>query len=197
MKGYTRKSAGDSARRTGISLSRATIEKSDDEKKLQELDLSLFYGEKKVAVERAQEYGFSSRPLPPKDKQKAEAWVIFPTGTRSHGVAIAVDDRRHRPKKMEEGEVVVYDDQGQKIHIGRKGIRVSGGSSKLPVTVEVGGSTVTISDGTITIKATTIVLDGDVKLGGADASRALALKDSVDSDGDTMLSNLATKVKAK
>jgi phage baseplate assembly protein gpV len=49
---------------------------------------------------------------------------------------------------------------------------------------------------TATIKATTIILQGNVLLGDKGATRPLALKDSVDSSGDTEASNLATKVKA-
>lgn len=150
VKSLTRRSGGDAARRTAISLMRATVEKTDDKTKLQEVDLAMFKGEKKVKVERAQQYGYTSRPLPPKDKEKAEAFVIFPTGTRSHGVIVGLDDRRHRPRDMQEGEVALYDDQGQKVFLQRGGILVTGGDKKLPVTVVVGNAKITVADGKIT-----------------------------------------------
>jgi phage baseplate assembly protein V len=63
-------------------------------------------------------------------------------------------------------------------------------------TVAVDQVSLDMSADTATIKAATIVLDGAVKLGGADASRELALRDSVDSNGDKQVSNLSTKVTA-
>jgi hypothetical protein len=54
---------------------------------------------------------------------------------------------------------------------------------------KVGDSFVVITNG----KVWTV---GDTRLGSEDASRELALKDSIDSDGDTEVGNLSTKVKA-
>ncbi len=58
------------------------------------------------------------------------------------------------------------------------------------------GTTITRKGGVLTLKASTIVLDGTAKLGGAGASRELVLRDSIDSAGDVMTSNLSTKVTA-
>ncbi len=58
----------------------------------------------------------------------------------------------------------------------------------------VKGNSRLIESETITLKATTIILDGAIKLGGAGANRALALMGSIDSNGDTLNGNLATKV---
>lgn len=63
-------------------------------------------------------------------------------------------------------------------------------------TISVGGASISVVDGKIVLKAGTIVLDGDVRLGGEGAERELALRDSVDSHGDVETSNLSTKVKA-
>ena len=57
-----------------------------------------------------QHYGFTSRPL-----QGAEC-VWMREG--NHIVAIASDDRRYRVE-IEEGAVALYDDQGQKVLLGR------------------------------------------------------------------------------
>lgn len=65
-----------------------------------------------------QHYGFTSRPLP-----GAEGILL-----REGGVIymIASDDRRYR-LALENGEVALYDDQGQKVHLKRnKEIEVSG-----------------------------------------------------------------------
>ena len=48
----------------------------------------------------------------------------------------------------------------------------------------------------VTIKAPTIVLEGAIELGAAGASRELALRDTVTTDGAKNISSLSTKVKA-
>ena len=60
-----------------------------------------------------QHYGFTSRPL-------AGSEVIF-IRQGNHFVAIASDDRRYRIT-LEAGELALYDDQGQKVHLKRDGI---------------------------------------------------------------------------
>lgn len=69
-------------------------------------------------VERVQEYGFTSVPL-----AGAEAVLVFPGGNRDHGLIIAVDDRRYRLKALANGEVALYDDLGQYVHLKRDGIK--------------------------------------------------------------------------
>lgn len=62
--------------------------------------------------------------------------------------------------------------------------------------VTVGGATIKIVDGAIHLTADRIIFEGEVFLGGPDASRPLALLGSVDSDGDIAIGNLSTRVKA-
>lgn len=66
--------------------------------------------------EYLQHYGFTSRPL-------AGAEIII---LREGGqfLAIASDDRRYRIS-LENGEVALYDDLGQTVHLGRNGVEVS------------------------------------------------------------------------
>lgn len=91
-------------------VARAVISGVDDSKKLQLLQLGILAGETHDELERFQEYGFSSVP-----RDGAEAVVIFPGGTRDHGLAIGVEDRRYRIKGLAGGEVAVYNDTGAKI----------------------------------------------------------------------------------
>ena len=58
-------------------------------------------------VERLQEYGFESYP-----KTDAEAFIISLNGNLDHGIAVCVADRRYRPTTLNEGEVMVYDYNG-------------------------------------------------------------------------------------
>lgn len=91
------------ARRIALLASRGTVQRSDDGKKLQELQVGLLAGEVADRVERFQPFGLSARP-----RAGAEAVVLFLGGGRDHPVAVAVDDRRSRPKDLGEGETVLY-----------------------------------------------------------------------------------------
>lgn len=161
----TRFTGAGAARRAGISVSRATVEKTDDGKLLQEADLSGYNGETRRGAERFQQYGLATRPKAPTGKKKAEAIVVYPNGNRSNAVVIAIDDRRFRLKNLKEGEVALYDDQGQKVHLTRDGIKFDAGSSKKPMTFTCGSSSITIADGKVTITADNIYCVGDTAIG--------------------------------
>ncbi len=60
--------------------------------------------------EYMQHYGFTSRPLP-----GAEI-IIIKEG--NHYIAVASDDRRYR-LALEEGEVAIYTDEGDRVHLKR------------------------------------------------------------------------------
>lgn len=86
-------------------------------------------------IEHFEPIGLTGRPLPPDaDGGGAEALVLT-VGTGDHQVAAVVTDRRHRPTDLVGGEVTLYDDQGQRLFIGRGTveIRVKVGNS-----VEIG-----------------------------------------------------------
>ncbi|MCP3916138.1 MAG: phage baseplate assembly protein V [bacterium] len=97
-------------------IARGVVRLVKDDAGFQELQIELLRGEVRARVERFQQYGFSSVPL-----DGAEALVVFPGGDRSRGIAISVDDRRHRPKGQAEGETVVYNDQGVLIRLLKAG----------------------------------------------------------------------------
>ncbi len=96
------------------SIARAIVESVDDTKKIQIMKLQLFADEVRTDVERIQNYGFTSVPF-----SDAEAAVVFPLGNREHGLIIAVDDRKFRLKGLKNGEVALYTDEGDKIHLKR------------------------------------------------------------------------------
>lgn len=95
-------------------FSRGVVQSCDDSKGIQRVKVALFADEIQDNVERFQNYGFTSKPLP-----GAEAMTIFHSGNRDHGVVIAVDDRRYRLKGMADGEVAIYTDEGDSIHFKR------------------------------------------------------------------------------
>jgi phage baseplate assembly protein V len=105
-------------------------------------------------VERWGTYGLSVHP-----KAGAEALVLRLGGHGDAALVIATEDRRYRVK-VEEGEVALYDDQGQVVALRRAGIEVT---PKAGGTVDVGGSgaTVNVDGGTVNVRGSTVRL-GDV-----------------------------------
>ena len=88
-------------------VSRAVLARVDDSAKLQTVQVNVLAEETRDGVERFQNYGFTSVPL-----EGAEAVVVFVGGRRDHGLALAVDDRRHRLSGLQPGEVAVYSETG-------------------------------------------------------------------------------------
>ena len=88
-----------------------------------------------------QQYGMASRPL-----EGAQA-LLFRDG--EHLVILATEDARHRIA-LEQGEVAIYSDEGDKVHLKRgREIHVSAGS-KVTIeapTVEVRADTVQLGEG--------------------------------------------------
>lgn len=120
-------------RRIRLMVGRAIIRLVNDAARVQEAQVTLLEDETRDGVERFQEYGFTSVPLP-----GAEAIMVSVSGNRDHGVIIAVEDRRYRLTGIEGGEVALYTDEGDKIHLKR-------------------GNAIDIETDTLTINATTKV----------------------------------------
>lgn len=102
--------------RIQLMVGRAVLQLVDDSTKLQSVQIMLLADELRDQVERFQNYGFTSVPL-----AGAEAVAVAVAGNRDHALVIAVDDRRYRLKGLAEGEVAIYTDEGDKIHIKRGG----------------------------------------------------------------------------
>ena len=84
-------------------------------------------GEPLKGVEYFQHFGLTSRP------PKGSMMVAVPLGGKTaHAVVIATEHGSYRIKSLEEGEVALYDDQGQSIQIKRDRIVI-----KTPKTFEV------------------------------------------------------------
>jgi phage baseplate assembly protein V len=89
-------------------------------------------------IDRVEPYGFSYRP-----KAGAQAYLLFPAGDRSYGVAILIGDKQYN-MELEAGEVALHDDEGNYVLIQREGHIEVNAAQK------------------ITLKAPEIVLDGQV-----------------------------------
>lgn len=108
----------DMRNRMRLAIGRAILAAVSDAGAIQTAQADCLADETHDDVERIQEYGFTSVPLP-----GAEAVLVFPGGNRDHGLIIAVDDRRYRLKALASGEVALYDDLGQYVHLKRNGIK--------------------------------------------------------------------------
>jgi phage baseplate assembly protein V len=131
-------------------------------------------GEAFAGREYFQHYGFTSRP-----KAGAEGLVLIQGNTV---YLIATDDRRYRIA-LEEGEVALYTDEGDRIHLKRGGeILVS---SQGTVTIE-GATEVAIDSATVAITAT-----GDVTIDAATSvaitAPAVAISGNLAVDGNIAL----------
>lgn len=104
------------ASRLRLAISRAVVTLAADDKKLQELQVTLLADEARGVVERFQQYGFTSVPL-----EGAEAIALSVAGSRAHMVVVAVDDRRYRFKDLKPGESCVYNQHGDRVHVREDG----------------------------------------------------------------------------
>lgn len=108
-----------------------------------------------------QHYGFTSRPL-----SGAEGILIKEGNTI---ILIASDDRRYR-LKVEDGEVALYTDEGDNIHLKRnKEIHITtGGNLVIDATNEV---TINTADANVNCSGTaTVTADGGVQIDGGSGS---------------------------
>ena len=127
---------------------RAVVSRVDDALAGQGLQVRALENEA-LEVEHRLPYGFTAVPLPPDvDARGAEAVVLFLGGSRSHGLAIAVSDRRHRLTGLTDGEVAIYDDLGQRVHLLRGKVLIQCDAGNV---VEVGaGGVLTAVNGVVT-----------------------------------------------
>jgi len=118
----------DLARALGM-IMRAVVTRVTDSTEAQEVQGQVLRDEV-LDLERIQSYGMTAVP-----QVGAEAVVVFLGGSRSNGVVIAVEDRRYRLTGLAAGEVALYDDQGQKVHLKRDKIVIE---CKAGGTIELG-----------------------------------------------------------
>lgn len=143
--------------RLRLMIGRAIVRLVDDATSAQTMQLELLAGETQDAVERLQDYGFTSVP-----HAGAEALVACTGGLRSHAVAIRVEDRRYRLKGLQAGEVAIYDDLGNVIQLGRDRVEIFAVSEAR-------------------VEAPLVkVLSEDVRLGGDGGAKVARVGDDVD-----------------
>jgi phage gp45-like len=117
--------------RVMLMIGRAVVRAVNDGPTIQELQVSLLTDELRGAIQYFQQFGHCGHPLP-----GAQAAVVFPGGDRGHGIAVAVDDGRHR-QHLDPGESCLYNSQGVVIKL------------LADKTIEITGATLTTISGNL------------------------------------------------
>lgn len=145
-------------------IGRAVLEAVNDGEGVQLVQISAMADELHDNVERFQSYGLTSHPHP-----GGEGVIVFAQGTRSHGLVIAIENRQYRLKALEQGEVALYDDLGQVIHLKRDQILLQSPNK------------VTIDAPDVVVTAETALIDAAaVNLGGEGGPAVARIGDAVE-----------------
>lgn len=104
--------------RVKLALGKGVLHLVNDGGPCQTVQATFLVGETRDGMERPQDYGFTSHPLP-----GMQPFAGFFGGDRSNGFVIAMCDRQFRIELLK-GEVAMYDDLGQKVHLTRTGVMV-------------------------------------------------------------------------
>lgn len=110
-------------------FSRGVVSSVNSALKMQTVQIQLLDGEGKDDVEHFEPYGYTSHP-----QVGAEQVTGFVEGDRSHGIVLIVADRRYRLVGLAPGEMAIYDDQGQRVHLTRNGIVIMGAGKPVLIT---------------------------------------------------------------
>jgi phage baseplate assembly protein V len=154
-------------RRVLLMIGRAVLQLVNDSNGIQVVQIVALNGEVLDQVERFQQYGFTSVPHP-----GAEGVLAAAAGDRAHGLIVATEDRRYRLKNLAGGEMAIYDDLGQKVHLKRDGIRVE---TPLKADVVVGTTATLVAPVGVRVETPEFTVTGEIK-------------DRCDTDGRTMAS---------
>jgi len=104
-------------RKIFLTIGRGVIDAINNSEKTQKLQTTALSGEPITDMERLQNYGFESYPVP----ANCEHLFVCVNGNRDQGVSIVVSDRENRPSGMEEGETQMYCIFGQKLYFKKDG----------------------------------------------------------------------------
>jgi phage gp45-like len=149
---------------------RAQISGTDDSGELQLADFAGYAGEQLAGVHRMQAFGFHSNP-----PAQSHGIALPLRGQRGLAVLLGGEYQPARPTNRPVGSSCLYDQWGNVV-------------SMIQTECRIVHATV------IHLVAPTIILEGDVKLGGPSAATPAAMQGSIDSDGDAITGNVATKV---
>ena len=148
-------------------VARGCLNATDGTRPMRVIQVKLFAGEVREDVEHFEPYGFTSEP-----HANSEPLVLSLSGNRDHSIAVCIADRRYRLRGLKTGEVALFDDLGQKVHLTREGVDVYtpghlhavvkkdvdisvGGNC----TESVGGNVIATVSGNVTLKTSAVTID--------------------------------------
>lgn len=129
-------------------LIQGSITGADGTKNLRTVQITILGEEVRENLEHVEPYGFTSEPF---TDGKTDAIALNLNKELSHGVVIAIADRRYRIKNMEQGEVAIYDDKGRTVFLHREGIEINGVDS--PINIHTTGNIYINSSATVNVDA--------------------------------------------
>jgi len=130
------------------------------------------FGGQQQGVMRVQVFGFSSHA-----PANSHGLVLMLGGNPDQAVALGMEHPESRPKDLAEGEAIVYNQRGDKLHLQADGVAL-----------------LTCSEFRV-IAEKVVVECPDINLGG-EGGQPVALLGSVDNSGDIIVGNVSTTVKA-
>lgn len=116
-------------RRSLMMIGRGRVNTVNDSGPVQTVQVQLGATEIADNIPRLAEYGFTSNP-----PAQTDCLVVFLRGERSSGVIVGTNNQTARKKAIAVGEVAIYDNQGQFIHITRAGIVINGAGKPVTIT---------------------------------------------------------------
>lgn len=154
------------ARQVRLMVARGIALRTDDAGERQTLQGSFLADELLDGVEHPQPYGFTARAHP-----GAEVVGVCVGGRREQLLALVVGDRRYRLRGLAEGEVALYTDEGDRIHLKRSGrIEITAGSQvtvNAPQVKVEGGAAVTVEAPSVTLDAPSVLATGNLAVLGS------------------------------
>ncbi len=150
-------------RKIAMAIGLGNLDKINDNAPLQKVQVSMLEDETHSDYDRIQEYGFTSVPLP-----GCQAVVVCVGGGRDNGIVVGTEDRRHRLKDLQPGEVAIYNNLGNFIKLKADGTM----HVKSSHNVQVEAPTVTIT-GNLNVQGN-ITANGNITDTATGSGRSMA-----------------------
>jgi phage baseplate assembly protein V len=102
-----------------MAIARGVVRAISDAGSRQTVQVELLKDELRDGLERMQNYGMTSHPHP-----GADAAVVFLGGNREQGIVLAMENRQFRVVGLQQGEVCIYDDLGNRVTLLRDMVKI-------------------------------------------------------------------------
>ncbi len=159
LRGHIQRALAPARRRIAAMVRRTVVRLVDDAPGHQGLQVTALDKEVLATVQRVQEYGFTSHPLP-----GAVAVVLGLAGNSAHSLAVVVGDRRHRPVELPAGDVALHtelDDPSAAAEAAVHRIQLTRVGDEPAVVVRSGPNKVDLLPDRIEVEAPKVVVKSD------------------------------------